>query len=247
MEKKGVGRNLYELISLQLLKMMSRWVIGMVMVCMLLVAAAASDDAADAVEEKEPVADTESARTGRQYHSRRPSLLGRNPSHLLDYSKQDESFVQYDPSGLGFEIQKPGVFQYQFRPAYHSEPARPAAGPIKPPVQPKTAYREKPSAYVPYSPETAYPPRPAYHEAVKPPPHYPGSYKLESLYPESPNQYDDKYPYYCPKVGGYESQCRPAKDCAVWYDLVLITPGSSCKLVDGEPGMCCPDLPYNSE
>ena len=81
---------------------------------MLLVAAAASDDAADAVEEKEPVADTESARTGRQYITHAdPLFLGRNPSHLLDYSKQDESFVQYDPSGLGFEIQKTGVFQYQ--------------------------------------------------------------------------------------------------------------------------------------
>ncbi len=216
---------------------------GVVMVGLLFVAAAASDDAE---EEESAVADTESARTGRQYHSRRPSLLSRNPSsHLLDYSKHDESVVQYDPSGLGFEIQKPGVFQYQFRPGYHS------SEPIKPPVyvQPKTAYREKP-AYVPYSsepPKPAYPPsRPAYHESAKPP-HYPGSYKPDSPYPESPNKYDDKYPYYCPKVGGYESQCRPAKDCAVWYDLVLITPGSTCQLPDGEPGMCCPDLPYNSK
>jgi hypothetical protein len=111
----------------------------MLMMGLLFVAAA---DNADAEEEKEPVADKESARTGRQYITHAdPLFLGRNPSHLLDYSKQDESVVQYDPSGLGFEIQKTGVFQYQFRPGYHSEPARPAAEPIKPPanVQPKTA------------------------------------------------------------------------------------------------------------
>jgi hypothetical protein len=105
--EKGVT---YQLISLQL-KMMSRWVIGMLMMGLLFVAAA---DNADAEEEKEPVADKESARTGRQYITHAdPLFLGRNPSHLLDYSKQDESVVQYDPSGLGFEIQKTGVFQYQ--------------------------------------------------------------------------------------------------------------------------------------
>lgn len=234
--------------------MMSRWFIGIVTVGMLVVAAAASE--IEDEEQKEPVTNTsEGVRTGRQYHSSRPSLLSRNPSHLVDYAKLDDSVVQYDPSGLGFEIQKPGVFQYQYRPGYHSEPVKPTAY-----VQTKPPYHEK-SVYS-YSPEPrkpVYPPRPAYHESAKPH-HYPGytgpkpSYKPDTPYPvgaapypENPNKYDDKYPYYCPKVGGYESQCRPAKDCAIWYDLVLSTPGSTCKLPDGEPGTCCPDLPYNSK
>ncbi len=51
--------------------------------------------------------------------------------------------------------------------------------------------------------------------------------------------------YYCPKVGGLESRCRPIRDCAVWHDLVQATPGTACQLSDGYPGSCCPDLPYN--
>ncbi|EFX86585.1 hypothetical protein DAPPUDRAFT_307784 [Daphnia pulex] len=51
--------------------------------------------------------------------------------------------------------------------------------------------------------------------------------------------------YYCPKVGGLESRCRPIRDCAVWHDLVESTPGTACQLSDGYPGACCPDLPYN--
>ena len=51
---------------------------------------------------------------------------------------------------------------------------------------------------------------------------------------------------YCPQVGGLESHCRPAKDCAVWYDLVRKTPGTSCTLENGQDkGVCCPDMPYN--
>ncbi|XP_046438483.1 peroxidase-like [Daphnia pulex] len=50
----------------------------------------------------------------------------------------------------------------------------------------------------------------------------------------------------CPAVGGLESKCRPVKDCAVWYDLVLATPDAGCALADGGPGACCPDLPANS-
>ena len=65
------------------------------------------------------------------------------------------------------------------------------------------------------------------------------------------NQYYPTYPppykayETCPAMGGYESKCRPAKDCSVWYDLVLATPKAGCKLTDGNPGICCPDLPYN--
>ena len=53
---------------------------------------------------------------------------------------------------------------------------------------------------------------------------------------------------YCPKVGGLESHCQPAKDCAVWYDLVRKTPGTACTLNNGyEKGLCCPGLPSNSK
>ena len=50
----------------------------------------------------------------------------------------------------------------------------------------------------------------------------------------------------CPSIGGLESKCRPIKDCAVWYDLVLATPDAACTLPEGSPGACCPDLPSNS-
>ena len=49
----------------------------------------------------------------------------------------------------------------------------------------------------------------------------------------------------CPAIGGQQSKCRPAKDCSVWYDLVVAIPDADCKLSDGNPGICCPDLPYN--
>ncbi|XP_032795230.2 peroxidase [Daphnia magna] len=50
----------------------------------------------------------------------------------------------------------------------------------------------------------------------------------------------------CPNVGGLESTCRPLVECAVWYDLLLTTPGTSCILSDGKtPGGCCPGLLQN--
>uniref|UniRef100_A0A0P5PEE0 Chorion peroxidase n=1 Tax=Daphnia magna TaxID=35525 RepID=A0A0P5PEE0_9CRUS len=51
--------------------------------------------------------------------------------------------------------------------------------------------------------------------------------------------------YYCPKFAGLESHCRPSKDCAVWHNEVFSYPNTACKLSDGNPGTCCPDLPYN--
>lgn len=64
------------------------------------------------------------------------------------------------------------------------------------------------------------------------------------------NQYYATPPPYkayqtCPAMAGYESKCRPAEDCSVWYDLVVATPKADCKLTDGNAGICCPDLPYN--
>ena len=65
------------------------------------------------------------------------------------------------------------------------------------------------------------------------------AYGKRPIYP-SPNAYKT-----CPAIGGYNSKCRPAEDCSVWYDLVVVTPNTDCKLTDGNPGICCPDLPYN--
>jgi hypothetical protein len=59
---------------------------------------------------------------------------------------------------------------------------------------------------------------------------------------------DDRVPLsYCPEVGGLESHCRPAKDCAVWYNVVRKIPGTSCTLENGQggQGICCPHMPYN--
>ncbi|XP_046647707.1 uncharacterized protein LOC124337722 [Daphnia pulicaria] len=40
------------------------------------------------------------------------------------------------------------------------------------------------------------------------------------------------------------TECRQAKDCSYWYEQVLPTNGStSCKLVDGSSGSCCPENP----
>ncbi|EFX72420.1 hypothetical protein DAPPUDRAFT_326243 [Daphnia pulex] len=59
-------------------------------------------------------------------------------------------------------------------------------------------------------------------------------------------QYPGSHQSFCPKVGGLESHCRPAKDCAVWYDLVRKTPWTACTLHNGyDRGLCCPDLPIN--
>lgn len=61
-------------------------------------------------------------------------------------------------------------------------------------------------------------------------------------------KYSPRGSAHCPKIGGLESHCRPAKDCAVWYDLVRKTPGTGCTLENGHgKGICCPDLPLNSK
>lgn len=227
--------------------MLPRWVIAGAFLMGLLLAAVANES-----EETQTEASSEAIRTGRQYHFRKPPVSSRNPN---SHFRHEEDAVQYDPSGLGFEIQKPESFQYHFRPGYHPEQNK-ASVPNKPVpyAQPKAAY------HVSHGPEPikpGIPPRSPYIEADKPA-RYPGYtepkpfYKPEAPYtagaapyPEDPSKYDEKYPYYCPKVGGYESECRPAKDCAIWYDIVLSTPGTACKLADGYPGTCCPDLPYN--
>ena len=221
-------------ISLLELKMATKWLVGAVVMGLVLIAVSASKDS-----------DSTSDRTKRQYHSRRPaSLVSRNPSHLLEaYSPEDESVVVYDPAGLGFEIQKPGSLHYQYR---QSESLKSA-----PYSQPKPVYREpayRPELPKPAYPEPAYRPEPPYRPAYSHPTKL--GYKNEKPYPAAEpyptSDYSDPYAYYCPKVAGYESHCRPAKDCAIWYDAVLATPGTACKLPDGNPGNCCPALPYNS-
>lgn len=225
--------------------------IGVVVMGLLLIVAAS--------EEERKEATSESDRSKRQYHARRPAVSSRNPSHLLEIYEEDEGVVQYDPSGLGFEIQKPGSFQYQYRPSFHTEPIKPAAY-----SQPKPTYDLKPDPILfrPDPPKPAYPepkpiypePKPAYRPAYpEPKPYYPErkpAYKPDGPYPVDPyppkyGDYRADYSYYCPKVAGYEAQCRPLKDCSIWYDSVLSTPATTCKLVDGHPGACCPSLPYN--
>ncbi|KZS13261.1 Peroxinectin [Daphnia magna] len=59
-------------------------------------------------------------------------------------------------------------------------------------------------------------------------------------------EYPSPQQKYCPNIGGLESQCRPAKDCAVWYDAVRATPGTACILENGKGhGVCCPVIPLN--
>ena len=50
----------------------------------------------------------------------------------------------------------------------------------------------------------------------------------------------------CPKVDGLNSNCRPNIHCSIWYDEMLKTPGTSCKLDNNAHGSCCPDPPKNS-
>ncbi|XP_057377778.1 mast/stem cell growth factor receptor kita-like isoform X2 [Daphnia carinata] len=46
----------------------------------------------------------------------------------------------------------------------------------------------------------------------------------------------------------FTTPCRKAKDCGIWYDSVAMTPGTkTCKLIDGERGSCCPDLPQKQK
>ena len=67
-------------------------------------------------------------------------------------------------------------------------------------------------------------------------------------YKHSQQGYTTAQKFHCPKIGGLESHCRPGKDCAIWYDLIRKTPGTSCKLGNGhEKGMCCPGFPRNGK
>lgn len=207
---------------------------------------------------EESIKESEIKRRQYQHSSRRPSIISRRPSYPIRDSSSifgDDGFVQYDPSGFGFDIPKP---RNLFKAFEQSDPFKASAyghqsdhshfdselpwivdpdlKPIYPrellqyPELPELIFRgnnpkQKPS----YKHENTYPIKEAHH-------------------PEIPNKYEEKNPYNCPKIAGYESHCQPAKDCAIWYDLVLTTPGTACKLVsNGHPGMCCPLLPYNSK
>ena len=66
---------------------------------------------------------------------------------------------------------------------------------------------------------------------------------------EAKTEYDVTYSKYCcPKLEGLESECRPTTECSVWYDLVLqYLPETACKLPSGDPGSCCPEIPYNGQ
>ena len=209
---------------------MARWIIWFVLMGLLLNVTAT---------DKDKLEESETDRSKRQYK--------RRPAALKSGAREEEGVVQYDSSGLGFEIQKPGSFQYQFRPIFPSEnkPYSPEPASYEEPYPQKPSYHEP----KPYSPKPAYAEYEPEYGKPKP------TYKQESHYhgesypkPNKPNHYGDskpEYDYYCPKIAGYESQCRLAKDCAVWYDLAASVPGTACQLSYGDPGICCPDIPYN--
>lgn len=161
----------------------------------------------------------------RQYSIRRPALLNRNPSHV-DFPGFEESIVKYDPSGLGFEFQLP--FNPQYQTGFETEPTKSSDRSKTPDVQQESTH----------APEGTEAPVPVYSTT-------PFLEPSGAASPEGPKKYAGKYSYYCPKVGGYHSQCRPAIDCSVWYEVALSTPGSACTMEDGDPGICCPDIPYN--
>ncbi|KAK4008470.1 hypothetical protein OUZ56_013610 [Daphnia magna] len=182
----------------------------------------------------------------RQYSIRRPALLNRNPSHV-DFPGFEESIVKYDPSGLGFEFQLP--FNPQYQTGFETEPTKSSDRSKTPDVQQESTHApEGTEAPVPVYSTTPFlePIGNSYYSEYT---SSKGSYKLASpsgaASPEGPKKYGGKYSYYCPKVGGYHSQCRPAIDCSVWYEVALSTPGSACTMEDGDPGICCPDIPYN--
>lgn len=216
------------------LKMLLHWMVGVVMLVLFHAVVA------NGVERPK-----ESNKIRRQYSIRRPALLNRNPSHV-DFPGFEESMVKYDLSGLGFE------FQIPFQPQYQTEfePTKTTDSLKVPDVQQKVnSPSEATEAPVSFDFTTPYlePIGNSFyseHTSSK------GSYKSESPsaiapFPENPRKYSGKHSYYCPKVGGYQSQCRPAIDCSVWYDTAISTPGSACTMQDGHPGMCCPELPYN--
>ena len=163
--------------------------------------------------------DAPANRTRRQY-GRRPIQhhSSRNPANYFEATKAPKP---YSPPAYDYPI--------QYRPAYHADPIlKTVIPPYHPVEEPKPYYPERKPAG-PYYP-TAAPQKPA---AYYPP--------VKTEYKEPAYGYD-----YCPKIAGLESQCRPIPDCAVWYDLVLASlPESACKLPNGEPGACCPDIPYN--
>lgn len=213
------------------MKMVSRWMMAAVLIGFLFNAVASSEKLVKEHRAIEPSSEI-----------RRPSGRIINRSYPSRGSFYDEGYVKYDPSGLGFEIQKP---QHLFDAFHQSDPFKPSSfdseipWPAYPELKPNY-HRELPR-YV----------EPSYY----PPSNRKPSYKEENLhptkdahqYPEIPIKYEEKSPYGCPKIAGYESHCQPAKDCAVWYDVVLTTPGTDCKLAsNGHPGICCPHLPYNS-
>lgn len=213
---------------------MSRWAITAALMC-LIAAAIASNN-----EEAQEKLTNNKERARRQYPSR----------------KLDDDYVKYDPSGLGFKVKRPQPFfdvidehTGEFRPAsyspsfpeseesyhnpYNTESHGPSYYPDLSSSDPHSSHRK------PYRQDN-------YIAALQQnwrPSSKPETY-LARPYPDTPYNQEQKY-LTCPKMAGSESNCRPAKDCSIWYNLALTIPGTACKLSDGQPGTCCPDIPYN--
>ena len=159
----------------------------------------------------------------RRQYGRRPVQqhhTSRNPINYFESIKEPKA--PFSPPAHEY----PAI---PYRPAYHAEPVK---------------------TVIPFDLEE---PKPVYYPEVKsapaPPPYsHPTpvqvAHKQKPYYPAVKPDYG--YGDYCPKIAGLESHCRPIPDCAIWYDVVLASlPESACKLADGSPGSCCPDIPYN--
>lgn len=158
-----------------------------------------------------------------QYYRPGPKTTEYHPSLFLNPAppvSPAASFIHYDSSGLGFEIgysRNPGTFQYQYRP----QKVFLEKHPVSTQSIPEYISIQSVPEYIPYHPQIVEKPE-----------------KQEKT---------EKYDRYCPRVIGLESQCRPIKDCALWFDNVITTQGTACQLPGGEPGCCCPAIPYNGK
>ena len=242
------------------MKMVSRRLATAVVIGILLTIVA-SDSSEELKEHRQMEESHKGSEIKRQYyqHLSAGRLINHRPSHPIPDSSptlDGVGFIQYDPAVFGFEIPKP---QNVFKAFEQSDPFKSSSpyslsddssfeselpwiiDPNVKPLHPReiTKYPEYPQLIFrgnkPEKSKPSYKPAENTYPIIK-----------DAQYPEIPIKYDEKNPYSCPKIAGYESHCRPAKDCAVWYDLVLTAPGTACKLVShGHPGICCPLLPYN--
>ena len=235
------------------LKMTSRWLIT-VFVNGLLFTTIISTQTNPKEEAKELNLDESESRRqlkfgGPSFFSHNPNRPIRDDSFEFDIQKPQQLFDAFEQSD---PFKPPSVLQpadklsdHIFRSPFFAD-ADLSTWPVFPTVKP--IYPRKLTGN-PDVPDPLY--YPSRNQEQNKPSHIANSYptkdaQLPGFIPSI--KYEEKYPISCPKIAGYESRCQPAKDCAVWYDLVLTTPGTACKLEsNGHSGVCCPLLPPNSK